>query len=93
MVGPANRQRIGVASAAPALVAQLLRSAELGDLTPSPPGPSPPMGARGESVCFSLPSPLWGRGRRGEAVLPVAPGEGVQVSPIMQDSIEDSRVE
>ena len=93
MVGPHNRHRVCFSSAALTLVAQLRTFAELRDLHPLTPGPSPPVGARGESVCFSLPSPLWGRGRRGEAVLPVAPGEGVQVSPIMQDSIEDSRVE
>ena len=72
MVGPANRQRICVASAAAALVAQLLRSAELGDLTPSPPGPSPRWEkARGELVqVFPALAPIGGEGGAGKQRFP-----------------------
>ena len=68
-------------STRPSRGAALLSSAELSDLTPSPPAPLPQRGEGRVSSSFSCHRPLWGRGRRGEAVLPVAPGEGVKVSP------------
>ena len=90
MVGPHNRHRVCFSSAALTLVAQLRTFAELRDLHPLTPGPSPSVAGEGRvGSSFSCPRPFGGEGG------PATQGRvrGSVGHPMVQDSTEDSGVE